>query len=190
MDLPGVTPRLFALGTHATQNFILGGYYMSREDLESWSDREAGVNPAFKRCLDRNSGSVGLAVADYLRKQKLDHLVGRQHPPKAEHGACKATRCNNTNYIFYRRIAMIRTMTNFRPYDWEQFQETPFDQEVKAKLEQALNMTLPKWSMIVWGPRAMLYDPTPEMFNEKGDELVELLQNGPLGPCHVPQSSS
>ncbi|KAG9084193.1 hypothetical protein FRC06_004178, partial [Ceratobasidium sp. 370] len=68
-------------------------------------------------------------------------------------------------------------MTNFKPQDWERFKETPADREIKAKLEEALNITLPEWSMVVWGPRAMLYDPTPKMFEEQGNELVELLMN-------------
>ncbi|KAG8702861.1 hypothetical protein FRC08_003204 [Ceratobasidium sp. 394] len=78
-------------------------------------------------------------------------------------------------------------MANFRPYDWEQFQETPFDREVKAKLEQALNVTLPKWSMIVWGPRAMLYDPTPEMFSERGDRTGRAAAKWSTGP--MPRSA-
>ncbi|KAG9090050.1 hypothetical protein FS749_000860 [Ceratobasidium sp. UAMH 11750] len=69
-------------------------------------------------------------------------------------------------------------MANFKPHDWEWFKETPADREVKAQLERNLSMTLPEWAMVVWGPRAMLYDPTPEMFEERGDELVESRQNG------------
>ncbi len=51
-------------------------------------------------------------------------------------------------------------------------------------------MTLPKWSVVMEGPQAVLYDPTLEMFKERRAELIELLQNGPPGPCDVAQDSS
>ncbi|KAG9080168.1 hypothetical protein FRC06_006994 [Ceratobasidium sp. 370] len=167
------------------KNVILGGYAMPREDLVAWSAREAETNPVYKRCLEKMDGLVILAVDHYLRKQKLDHLIKQSYLPKAGHGACSLTRCNNTNVIFYRRSATKQTMAKFRPDDWKRFRETVTDQAVKARLQAAFHMALPEWSVVVHGPRAMLYDATPNMFEEDGDRLIELLQNGPQGPCDV-----
>ncbi|KAG9090051.1 hypothetical protein FS749_000861 [Ceratobasidium sp. UAMH 11750] len=166
----------------ACNTSILGGYCIPKEELKAWSTREAESNPLYKQILDRKGGNPNLAVESYLWRHGLGRLIKQQNPRKAEHGGC-GFHCIHTNFIFYRRCATIVKMTNFKPHDWERFKETPADREVKERLENTLNMTLPEWSMVVWGPRAMLYDPTPEMFEERGDELVELLRNGPPGPC-------
>ena len=75
-------------------------------------------------------------------------------------------------------------MANFKPKDWARFKERTADRAAKARLEKALHMTLPEWSIVVWGDGAALYNPTPEMFEERMEDLSELLSNGSPESCN------
>lgn len=71
-------------------------------------------------------------------------------------------------------------MAKFKPKDWARFEERPSDRAAKLRIEKALNMALPEWSIIVWGGgETALYNPTPEMFEEREDEPLELLSDSP-----------
>ncbi|KAG9105141.1 hypothetical protein FRC07_009577 [Ceratobasidium sp. 392] len=164
------------------QTTVFAGYVISKEDLEDWSEREEKVNPLYKKCLIGKDGAISLAIDYYLRREKLDHLSSQQHPPKLEHGGC-GYHCEQSNYIFYRRRGTVSSMANAKPRDWKRLQESQADIEAKAQLETALHIKLSKWTIIIWGPRAMLYDPPLELFEGGKPELVEELQNGPPGPC-------
>jgi hypothetical protein len=63
-------------------------------------------------------------------------------------------------------------------------EERPADLKAKTKLEN-LGLKISNWSVIVWGPTGMVYDLTREMFDERRDEIVELLERGPPGPCGI-----
>ncbi|QRV97249.1 hypothetical protein RhiJN_25268 [Ceratobasidium sp. AG-Ba] len=143
------------------RTIVLGGYYISRKEYEEWSVREAEKNSLYAGCLRAKSGIISLAVSSYLRRMKLDRLINQQHPPTPE----------------------IWTMANCKPEDWARFKEKPNDVEAKNLVEEALNIKLSEWTMIAWGPRAMLYNPTEEMFKERGEELCEFLANDPEGQC-------
>ncbi|KAG8777952.1 hypothetical protein FRC12_000106 [Ceratobasidium sp. 428] len=140
---------------------IYAGYYISREDLNKWSEREEKVDGGWKKCLTRKKGLVDLAVDSYLWRKQISHLVKQQFPPKPEHGG----------------------LANCQLKDWERFRETPVDREVKEKLEEVLHIGLSEWTTIVWAPRGMLYGATDEMVKQGGTELIERLENGPPGPC-------
>ncbi|QRV83101.1 hypothetical protein RhiJN_11117 [Ceratobasidium sp. AG-Ba] len=159
---------------------VLRGYYISRKEYEEWSAREAEKNLLYAKCLRAKSGIILLAVNSYLRRMKLDHLIDQQQPPTPEHGGC-GIQCPHVNTIFYRQLGTVRSMANCKPQDWARFSGKPPDLEAKNLVEEALNIRLSEWTMIVWGPRAMLHNPTEEMFKERGEELCDLLENGPEG---------
>ncbi|KAG8781093.1 hypothetical protein FRC12_022250 [Ceratobasidium sp. 428] len=161
---------------------VYAGYYISREGLNSWSEREEKDNEGWKKCLTRKKGLVDLAIDSYLWRKKIGHLVKQQFPPKPEHGGC-GSHCWNSNFIFYRRCGVTKSLANFKPKDWERFKETPADREVKKQLEDILHIELSEWTTIVWAPRGMLYEPTEEMVKQGGADLIERLENGPPGPC-------
>ncbi|KAG8702862.1 hypothetical protein FRC08_003205, partial [Ceratobasidium sp. 394] len=53
-------------------------------------------------------------------------------------------------------------------------------------LESVLHMEFSKWSVVIQGPRAILYDPIPETLLEENEhELDKLLRNAPPGPCDI-----
>lgn len=41
-----------------------------------------------------------------------------------------------------------------------------------------MHITLPEWSILIWGPGAVVYDATREKIEEGGEELLERLRNG------------
>ncbi|KAG9127382.1 hypothetical protein FRC07_014442 [Ceratobasidium sp. 392] len=161
---------------------VFAGYFISREGLDEWSESREQVDPMYKRCLARRKGLVSDAVELYLERKGLGHIVKYQFPPKPEHGGCGG-HCWNCNFIFYRRRGMISSMAKCKPKDWERFEEKDTDVEAKNKVEETLNIQLSEWTTIVWGPTGMLYDAKREMFDERGAQLIEELEDGPVGPC-------
>ncbi|KAG9127383.1 hypothetical protein FRC07_014443 [Ceratobasidium sp. 392] len=161
---------------------VFAGYFISREGLDEWSERREKVDSTYRRCLAGWKGLVSDAVELYLEKKNLGHAVKYQFLPKPEHGDC-GRHCWNCNFIFYRRHGTIGSMAKCRLKDWKRLEEKATDLEVKKKLEETLGIELSGWTIIIWGPTGMLYDARPEMFDERGAELIEQLENGPIGPC-------
>ncbi|KAG9080911.1 hypothetical protein FRC06_006004 [Ceratobasidium sp. 370] len=182
MDLRGVHEIGMERPKPKHRTVILAGYCISKEDLKDWSDHKAKTDEYYRRGLEAGGRASILGVKFWLQVQKLDHLIQQQHPPEPEHGGCDF-RCPRFNYIFYRRRATIWTMAKFRSADWARLVEKPSDIEVKEKLEAAFGFKLSRWTVVLWGPRGMVYDPTPDMFEAQKDEIVQRLENGPPGPC-------
>ncbi|KAG9109211.1 hypothetical protein FRC07_008355 [Ceratobasidium sp. 392] len=164
------------------KTLVISGYFIPREDLDSWSESEEKVNPEYKKCLKQEGGFVTIAVALYLRKMKLGHLFKLQFAPKPEHGGCGG-HCWNCNVVFHRRYGTISSMAKCRPKDWKRFEQKATDSEAKRVIEDLLHLQLSDWTTIVWGPTAMVYDATCEMWEARGAELVQELENSPPGPC-------
>ncbi|KAG9119561.1 hypothetical protein FRC07_005365 [Ceratobasidium sp. 392] len=163
------------------RTIVVSGWFICKEILENWSECEEKVNADYRKCLKREAGTGPLAVASYLRMKKLGRLVKLQYTLKPEHGGC-GRHCWNHNIVFYRRFGGIPSMSKCRPADWKRFEQEDADFEIKQRLEDALHFQLSNWSTIVWGPTAMVYDASREMWETRGAELVEKLENGPVGP--------
>ncbi|KAG8679335.1 hypothetical protein FRC09_019037 [Ceratobasidium sp. 395] len=164
------------------KTLVYVGYFISKEELAQWSEREAQSSPVYRQCLKREAGSIAFALGLYLRKLKLGISIKCQFVPKLEHGGC-GFHCWNMNLVFYRRYAEARTLATCKPAEWKRFAEKATDLEVKQKLEDALNIELSEWTIIVWAPTAMLYNVAPEEFEERKAEFMEQIENGPPGPC-------
>lgn len=65
---------------------------------------------------------------------------------------------------------------------WHKVVETSVDAEVKARLDE-LGLKLSGWSIIVRGPIGLVYDLGPEIFEERRDEIMTVLERGGPGPC-------
>ncbi|KAG8720469.1 hypothetical protein FRC09_009518 [Ceratobasidium sp. 395] len=161
---------------------IYAGYFVSKEELVQWSKREAEVNPAYKRCLRQEAGFFGFAIDAYLSKNKLGDLVKRQYMPMPEHGGC-GRQCSNWNTVFCRRHAEANSLANCKPAVWKRFEPKHADLEVKQKLKETLHIELSDWTTIVWGPTAMVYNVTPEEFEDSKAKIIEQIERGPPGPC-------
>ncbi|KAG8777955.1 hypothetical protein FRC12_000109 [Ceratobasidium sp. 428] len=161
---------------------VYAGYFVSKEELDQWSKREAEVNLAYKRCLRQEAGFVGFAIDAHLSNKLGVDLVKRQYMPKPEHGGC-GRQCSNLNMVFYRRYAETNSLANCKPAVWKRFEEKSADVEVKRKLEETLHLELSDWTTIVWAPTAMIYNLVPEEFEESKAEIIERIERGPPGPC-------
>lgn len=96
-----------------------------------------------------------------------------------QHGACDV-HCEEENFLFYRRHALTPSLAKF--HSWHKVVETPADAEIKVRLGE-LGLKLSEWSIIAWGPTGVVYDLTPEAFQEKKDEIMKTLEQAGPGPC-------
>ncbi|KAG9119560.1 hypothetical protein FRC07_005364 [Ceratobasidium sp. 392] len=164
------------------KTIVLAGWFIPREELDKWSEREEKVNEVYRRCLKQEAGFVTLAVYAYLRKHQLEKSIKYHFTPMPKHGNC-GRHCWNCNIVYYRRYGEVSSMAKCKPGHWKRFEPKPADLEVKKQIEDVLNLQLSEWTTIVWGPTAMVYDATCEMFEARGAELIEELENSPPGPC-------
>ncbi|CAE6435929.1 unnamed protein product [Rhizoctonia solani] len=142
---------------------MYAGYITDTDLYNGWCTARAKTDPLFAKCYEDRSGFAELAMECYAKRRKVPwrkRLSVNYLPHQInERGEIDDSR-EHTIFAF-REHDYTGLLANFS--HWDLFQETEFDRECKAQIEE-LGIQLGPWTIVSFvGKQGIFYDFSPEV---------------------------